>query len=229
MGSRVVACHAGLALVLMAGLGLQSKPSKDHFMRVANYRVGSLMDDPNAAGGYGKSDNYAIAGVPPNVGPGARNRRLFRIVASRDDKAGSYIYLISKSSQVLSFDAFDSALNMVLEAKTADGEWLPVEFRHRITCGNSRHQVFLAGLSYWRMPLIGFDSGPTKTQMRVRMLVPDPDIKDPVTLKPVYSNVFEGFVHPESFTLSPEDAKVYKLQKENGWWDVVWRGAADSS
>lgn len=133
--------------------------------------VGS-RPDPQAIGGYAKSDN-APRLVRLNT-PGTSGR-LSIIVLPREVTAiekryrGFRVLVVNKSGEEITFPALNSALKLVREARLPDGSWLWLDEEPRAFCGNSIHNVFLPPGHYWELAA-PVTSGTHRVTMRFRLL-----------------------------------------------------------
>ena len=87
------------------------------------------------------------------------------------------------------FEAQDSVLDLVHEAKDAKGEWRAIEYTPQSWCGNSFHELTLPAHSMWTWKAPVY-AGSFKTTLRLRL---------ESASGPIYSNTFEGSVNPEQF------------------------------
>lgn len=95
------------------------------------------------------------------------------------------------------FDAEDSRLPIILEAKNAKGEWVQVQDYPHSWCGNSYHKLQLAPTEGWsfKVPLY---QGVIKTKFRLALEIAKPEGKKTKS-KIVYSNEYEGSINPAQF------------------------------
>jgi hypothetical protein len=161
------------------------------------YPVGSRVRDREAPGGFGPCANY-----PKDLGDHAwGDAGRVSLVAFPDEAVefgkhrGLAVRLVNRTDQTVAFQVSDSCLYLVQEARTAGGQWRPIEFRPDPSCGNSFHRVFLKKGQYWEFPAPRYD-GRVKTAIRLR-LDPGGD-RDPAR-PPIYSQEFEGAVEPIQF------------------------------
>lgn len=152
----------------------------------------SPLEDSKALGGFGKEGNLpqklnrplpknaiTLLALPNEAVTFGNSRRGFRVLLANTTTATAY------------FPAADSRLRILREAADATGAWKLVEYLPWSFCGNSFHQVLLPSGHYWSFSAPEY-AGPFKTRMRFVML-PDRDGK------PLYSNEFEGSIHPDQF------------------------------
>lgn len=183
----------------------QEKPSRKSlenlnidFMLRGYFYAGSRIEDKNALGGFGPSENF----------PKAINSKLnlpqgkISLIALPDEEtvfAGKYkgikLLLVNATGQKTQFSASDSRLNIVQEALDSDGKWKPVEYLPSSWCGNSYHTVFLGANEYWEFTAARF-TGKFKTKLRFRL--DERRSKNETTA--IYSNEFEGGINKEQFT-----------------------------
>ena len=166
------------------------------YMQPGHFRAGSPIVDREALGGFASSDNYprrldrpvpadaisliALPGVP---------------AAFKGPFQGFRVILANTTGQQVPFQAVDSRLSIVREALDTEGNWRPVEYLTSSWCGNSYHRVFLPPDHYWSFAAPVYQ-GPFHTAMRF-VLYADHGVD------PIYSNSFPGSIHPEQFSLEP--------------------------
>lgn len=151
------------------------------------YRVGSRVKDRDALGGFAGSGNYPLA-----LGDGAWGTAgAVALVASPDEPVargasrGFLVRLVNRTRGGVEFEATDSCLSLVQEARDPAGRWRAIERLPRTFCGNSYHRVFLGPGQYWRFPARAY-TGAFATALRLRL-----DRGDRPAL---YSNEFAGAV-----------------------------------
>jgi hypothetical protein len=114
------------------------------------YPVGSRVRDSKALGGFGPCARY-----PKDLGQrdwGAAGK--VSLVAFPDeavhfsDYLGLAVRLANRTDYTVAFQASDSCLYLVQEAKIEVGGWRPIESLKETFCGNSYHRVFLKPNQY---------------------------------------------------------------------------------
>jgi hypothetical protein len=154
------------------------------------FRAASAREDRKAFGGYARSDNLSNRlnrPVPPEK---------LSLIALPQEQAtfGSYrgftVLLASATSREVAFEAADSRLSIVREARDANGEWRPIEYLPSSWCGNSYHRVFLPAGHYWRFRVPEY-AGSFLTKMRFVLTYGKN--------QRLHSNEFEGFVNLSQF------------------------------
>lgn len=98
-------------------------------------RAGSPIEDPQALGGFASSENNPRP--MPSVLPagGAASEEGWYLVALPDDitvfakdHRGMRLLLVNPTKETIPFDASDSRLSIVQEAKDERGEWQEIEY-----------------------------------------------------------------------------------------------------
>jgi hypothetical protein len=105
---------------------------------------------------------------------------------------GMRVTLVNQTRDLLAFPASDSRLAIVQEAQDSAGTWKPIEYLPSSWCGNSHHRVFLAPNHFWTFPAPRYQ-GTILTKLRFAMVLADGS--------QLHSNVFDGSVNPEQFTV----------------------------
>jgi hypothetical protein len=157
----------------------------------ANCLAGSKIKDEQALGGFGSSDNFP---KPVTKEMKIEEGKLQLIaepesVTSLGKCKGMRLLLVNGTKEQTGFDATNSRLAIVQEAKNAQGKWIPIEYLESSFCGNSYHRVFLGAWEYWEFATPRY-KGETKMKLRFALLK---------AAQPLYSNEFEGSVNPEQF------------------------------
>jgi hypothetical protein len=151
------------------------------------YLVGTHIKDEEA-GGFAPCDN-----LPEDLnGKSWGTKGAIAIVAFPAEPVmffehrGFTVRVINRTADPVPFKAFDSSLDMMREAKDAEGTWREIESLPSAICGNSYHRVTLGPDQYWLIPACEY-TGPIKTKMRLRLKIG----KDQPA---IYSNEFDGLV-----------------------------------
>lgn len=178
-----------------------SRPLNDlnvEFMMRGYFYAGSSIEDKQAPGGFGPSDNY-----PKAIGSGmAVPSGTISLIVKPDQGTvfdGKYrglsVLLVNGTNERKGFPASDSRLYIVQEALDKDGKWKPVEYLPSSWCGNSYHTVFLGPRQYWQFAAARY-TGKFKTKLRFRM-----DWQKSQSEKStIYSNEFSGSINAKQFT-----------------------------
>lgn len=177
------------------------KPLEDlnvNFMLRGYFYAGSKIEDKNAFGGFGRSDNY-----PKVISNMQAPQGFVSLIAKPDEETvfgekykGMKLLLINATNKEVGFAASDSRLYIVQEALDRDGKWKPIEYLPSSWCGNSYHTVFLGANEYWEFSAARY-TGEIKTKLRFRL-----DKQSGKTDQtPIYSNEFEGSINPKQFTI----------------------------
>lgn len=170
----------------------------------ARYLAGAQEDERD---GPGISDNH-----PKRLADGDTFGKAgeLSIVAFPDEEhqMGKYrtipLRIVNRSNEREFFSAIDSHLFIVQEAKDEKGDWKPIERIPHGTgprdCATGFHRISLKPGQYWNLTGLQY-SGPLKTKLRFRVDLGRNDKKYPSPGgKILYSNEFEGSIHPEQFT-----------------------------
>lgn len=103
------------------------------------------------------------------------------------------LLLVNGTDDTVAFDACDSRLSIIQEAKDESGEWRAIEYLPRSWCGNSYHRVLLSSGESWAFPAPRYD-GALTTNLRFRLMDEGGE-----TL--LVSNEFKGKINTEQFEL----------------------------
>ena len=165
-----------LSLYLVTGNILSAaQPADFEFMLRGYCFAGTKKDDPNAIGGYGRSNN-----LPRSLGKGEKARMeepyLEIVKEGITTFAGKYegilVRLVNGGKTKLAIPASDSRIGMLQEALDADGKWREVEYLPGSWCGNSYHSVYLEPKHYWEFEVPKY-SGPQRTKLRFKLALSD--------------------------------------------------------
>ena len=154
--------------------------------------AGNKTEDPEALGGYARSDNWPkkIDAADPSLPDGAY---LEITGASKEPFLGRFegleIGLVNNGKEKLVLPASDSRIQLFQEALDSDGQWKPVEFFPSSWCGNSYHDVFLEPGHYFSFVVPKY-SGPVKTKLRFRL-------KEGSGAGELVSGEYDGGIHAE--------------------------------
>jgi hypothetical protein len=213
---RTLVCLGGLALGLVLLKGVsgvvadgpqhfptsppsgQLEPARFDVMLPGYCSAGSTIPDEEALGGFGASENLPRTLHPAdNRQPGELSLLALPDVGGAFDGKyeGLVLLLVNASGAPVAFDASDSRLSIVQEARAADGTWKPIEYLPRSWCGNSYHRVTLPDQHYWQFVAPRY-SGTFPTMLRFRLDRPN---------QPLLSNSFAGSVNDAQFTRPPDD------------------------
>lgn len=166
------------------------------FMLRGYFYAGSNIQDERALGGFGSSNNLPRAAPRELVEEGQLRLCVLpeEEVPFLEKYRGLRVVLVNGRDEVVSFEASDSRLSIVQEARAADGSWQAVEYLPSSWCGNSYHRVFLAPGECWEFAAPRFQ-GELETELRFRLPRKDGDL---------VSEAFAGSVNPEQFTVRRE-------------------------
>lgn len=179
----------------------QTAPLKDlnvDFMLRGYFYAGTRIEDKNALGGFGSSDNLPKSASSSMNFPAGQ----VSLIAMPDKETlfykefkGMKLILANTTDEQQAFSASDSRLYIVQEALDADDKWKPVEYLPSSWCGNSYHTVFLGPNEYWEFAAAKFH-GKQKTKLRFRLQLSKGERQTFI-----YSNEFEGSINPKQFTV----------------------------
>ena len=169
------------------------------FMMRGYFFAGSTIEDKQALGGFGTSQNLPKA-IDPKM---SVSQDEISLIAKPDEAVlfaekykGMRVVLVNATNGTVGFPASDSRLYIVQEALDGRGEWKPIEYLPSSWCGNSYHTVFLGPNEYWEFAAARY-TGKIKTRLRFRF-----DWQKSGTEKiTIYSNEFEGSVNARQFTI----------------------------
>ena len=168
------------------------------FMMRGYFCAGSKIEDKQAFGGFGRSENF-----PKPIAPKMNFRRdVVSLIAMPAEAAvfaqkykGMKVVLVNATNGTVGFPASDSRLYIVQEALDQQGAWKPIEYIPSSWCGNSYHTVFLGPNEYWEFAAARY-TGKFKTSLRFRL----DGQKSGTENITIYSNEFEGSVNARQFT-----------------------------
>ena len=197
---------AMLFVSLSIGAGAQDKHAHGSlkelnvdFMMRGYFCAGSKIEDKQAFGGFGTSENFPKA-IDPKM---SVTRDEVSLIAMPDEAAvfagkykGMKVVLVNATNETVGFPASDSRLYIVQEALDRQGAWKPIEYLPSSWCGNSYHTVFLGPNEYWEFAAARY-TGKFKTRLRFR-LDEQKSGREKIT---IYSNEFEGSVNSRQFTV----------------------------
>jgi hypothetical protein len=190
-GMKTPLC-AVLALVALGGFSKAAdlKPFEPKSM-TDGYCYGGSRKDDKAIGGYGTSENApdkVTSKTPESEGQISLVALPTESVPFKGEFRGFRLLLVNRSNTEAAFEACDSRLNIICEARDQNGDWKPIENLPSSFCGNSYHSVYLPGGHYWefRVPVY---SGAMRTKLRYQLQ----------GKAPIYSNEFDGSVNPVQF------------------------------
>lgn len=152
------------------------------------------IEDKDAPGGFAKSANLPRPIGKMKVKSGGISLEAFpnQIAVFAGQYRGMTLRLINASTAPKAFQASDSRLYIVQEARDQKGEWKPIETLPSSFCGNSYHQVFLGPREFWSFAVPRYE-GAFQTKLRFRL-------KEKNML--LYSNEFGGSINPKQFDFS---------------------------
>ncbi len=175
--------------------------------------------DASGGGGWARSDNEAIANgtdmpAPPNTF--TVTARPGQSAAFADEYAGFRAYIVNTTRDTMTFNAVDSRLCMLMQARDTDGTWRNIQYMPSSFCGNSYHRILLAPGEHWRFTVPCFH-GAFRTRLRLALTgfrtgVPpgihsdeigwgasDQKANAEAKERIIYSNEFEGSINRGQF------------------------------
>ncbi len=128
-----------------------------------------------------------------------------RPILLQDSFQGTQVYLINNSSTPLDISTQKGVPFLHQEALDTDGKWKPIEQTPAARSANkpttvtlnANHAIAMAGARY---------DGPFKTRIRFALSISSSSTDSPT----LYSNEFEGHIHPDQFVKSAVAGKLSK-------------------
>ena len=158
------------------------------FMLRGYFYALSSIEDKNAPGGFGRSDNKAKRISENKQLESIRGLKLIIDTTSHIDFAGRFkgqkVYLVNQSGIDTVFKASDSRLSIVAEA-FYKGTWSSIEYLPSSWCGNSYHKVYLKNNEYWEFNVPRYLG----------------QIKDTGLGSMLYSNEVTAFINKKQFSV----------------------------
>ncbi len=145
--------------------------------------------------GWAESDN-----LPQKIGNQKFKKNTIQIVINTSETIpfqekykGYAVYLANTTHKEIEFNAQDSMLYIIIQAKDSKGNWKDIEYIPSSWCGNSYHKVTLESNEYWKFTMPKYE-GSISTKIRAKLYINRG--KDE---KIIYSNEIEGSVNPGQF------------------------------
>lgn len=192
--------------------GSLSKPKSNLNIDYLNRGHFYAYSKPNKKdlGGYGRSSNYPSKISKENKFP-AKSLSITVQPELTDTIPGGYngitVYVANTRRKKIDFNAQDSRLYMVVEAKNTMGVWQEIEYLPSSWCGNSYHTVTLDAGYSWKFVTPIYE-GDYHTSLRIKLDYIDPRDRSKSRRSrkeiTVYSNEFDGNVNPGQFWRRPE-------------------------
>lgn len=173
--------------------------------RPAYFWAQSHLVDPDALGGFMKKGNF-----PRRLEHRMPPKSLTLLALPEKAEAFEYthrgfqVLLANTTGKTLAFSAADSRLTIFREALNSQGEWKSIEHFSYSFCGNSSHTLLLPSGYSWTFAAPVY-SGTVKTQMRFVFRAGKP-------FGTIYSNTFEGWIHPGQFTPPAPDPWLLRAE-----------------
>lgn len=112
---------------------------------------------------------------------------------------GLKMYVFNSSHDTIFFNAQDSRLALLLQAKDKSGKWRDIDYLVQSTCGNSYHTLYLPQKRYWQFEVPVFE-GEFETKIRAKLYYfNNSDEKKQEQI--IYSHEFDGGINPGQFWL----------------------------
>ncbi len=186
--------------ILLSGATLHAglKAINETKMAEGGCWAGSRIEDKQAFGGFGPSDNYPMKVTKDTPGEAGKLALVFLTddtVPYRGTFQGIPLLLINKTAKTAEFTAEDSRLSIVQEALDKNGRWRPIEYLRPSWCGNSFHRVFLPASQYWVFTVPRY-YGPFETKLRARFQLSEKEF--------LYSNEYDGGISTSQFKAPPK-------------------------
>lgn len=177
----------------------ENKINIDYMLRGYFYASSKNRSDLNGYGGWWKSDNKSkFINSELSFEEDILQVRIdtSKITVFEEQYNGITLYVANTSKDTTFFNAQDSRINLVLQAKNKFGEWKDIEYLPQSWCGNSFHTLFLAKNELWEFSIPVY-YGDFKTQIRAKLMY-----KNYISQKNeiiVYSNEINGSINPGQF------------------------------
>lgn len=143
----------------------------DFMMRGYNYTSSDHKEGLDGFGGWGQSDNKSKEIVNKSL---LNNSGLKLIIDTTQETKWNKVYkgynlfVVNSTDDTLYFDAQDSRIDLVLQAKDNKGEWKDIEYLPSSWCGNSYHTLFLAPKQLWEFSIPKYE-GHIRTSIRAKL------------------------------------------------------------
>ncbi|RPI68331.1 MAG: WG repeat-containing protein [Ignavibacteriae bacterium] len=117
---------------------------------------------------------------------------------SRADSLTVEVLVINSQSDTLAFDASDSRLYLVMEARRgSDDPWVEIEYLPSSWCGNSYYEVYLPPKTMWTFRAKRYQGDiPVECRMKLTGIIDEPRFVEKSSRSTVYSNTFRASVQP---------------------------------
>ncbi len=175
-----------------------SKLNIDYMMRGYFYASSPYKEELAGFGGWGGSHNEFKKIQAKDMFPKEQFNLIVHKPTQRDTglEEKSKLYIVNNREDTIYFNAQDSRLYLLLQAKDKQGVWKDIEYLPSSWCGNSYHTLFLPKNHYWEFAIPEYE-GSLQTQLRAKLWYkPTKDSKDSEIL---YSEEFAGSVNPGQF------------------------------
>ena len=178
----------------------------DYMNRGYFYAGGPSVETLDGSGGWGGSSNgyRELAGGALTVYGDTLGFSVdtTSAVAIQSGTRAHFVYLANAGRDTAFFDAQDSRLSAVVEARDAMGKWRAIEYLPSSWCGNSYHTLHLPPGQYWgfRVPVY---AGADTTVMRVRIDYATASAPEDKDRRVAVSPSWVGSVNPGQFWRKP--------------------------
>ena len=142
------------------------------YMRRSSFYANSpYKDKEKEKGGYAHSETNPSP-VTLDKKDKALKQNLSVVVSKKSDELindefyAHKVSVINNSSKDIAFDAIDSRLKMIVQAKNKKGTWADIEYIGHSWCGNSYHGLILPSQHKWNLKTYAYD-GDFDTTLRI--------------------------------------------------------------
>ncbi|MBX2844903.1 MAG: hypothetical protein KTR13_01725 [Saprospiraceae bacterium] len=186
-------------MVLPAYAQVQLEPMNiNHMNRGYFYASAPVVKQYAGFGGWGGSDNEYKPF--PQEQAFEENRLSIQIdtssIVSFYGYKGYQLIISNATTDTLFFDAQDSRLDMIIQARNKFGIWQDIEYLSNSWCGNSYHTLYLPEQHYWAFRVPKYE-GKQKTKLRAKLLY---KTKPSGKAQVMYSHTFLGSVNKGQFS-----------------------------
>ncbi|MBL4634912.1 MAG: hypothetical protein JKY56_13655 [Kofleriaceae bacterium] len=163
-----------------------------------HFQLRSYFSAGGVSAGIGGNAENKVNTPTPYKGKAKPGSRVRLLVSPPDATsrwgafAGRTIQVVNTGRRAVIFDAQDSLLDIVHEAKNSAGVWTKIEYMPQSWCGNSYHTLSLPGKSKWSFTAPVY-TGDTPVKMRVRIVTQSGVVR---------SEVFDGNINADQFDVA---------------------------
>lgn len=185
-----------LLFTSVLAFGQQKRDLNINYMLPGNMYAQSSMEDEDALGGFGGSNNKAhkIKTTDHFIEEGLFLKIDTLQTATLNDTYNAYLfYIVNKTDSIARFEASDSRLDVLAEVWYKN-KWQPIEYLASSWCGNSYHVNYLASNEYWSFVIPKF-AGKIKTKLRYKLMLGNGEN--------IYSNEIMTSINKKQLTKKP--------------------------